>query len=86
MVSKLIFLMGYIIPIDILKYRTEDRRAYIRLPARDVTKVWSALSLFTSYEGLECMFRIFKVTQVLACLNLNSSIYFHKKTEDCTDT
>ncbi|XP_054710365.1 ribonuclease P protein subunit p14-like [Uloborus diversus] len=77
--------MGYIIPVDVLKYREEDRRALIRLPARELVKVWSALSLFSKYDDLDCMFRIYKVTPVLACLNLNSRLYEHLTVEGCRE-
>lgn len=75
--------MGCTIPVDVLKYREEDRRAFVRVPANDVEKVWSALSLFSKYNDLACMFRIYKVTPVLACLMLNKPLE-HKIKEKCS--
>ncbi|GFV10499.1 RNase H domain-containing protein [Trichonephila clavipes] len=51
----------------------------------ELVKVWSALTLFSSYQDLDCMFRVYKVTPLLASLNLNSNIYKHKEKGKCTD-
>ncbi|GFR29065.1 uncharacterized protein TNCT_191171 [Trichonephila clavata] len=77
--------MGCSVPVDVLKYRSDDRRAFIRFPSKELVKVWSALTLFSSYQDLGCMFRVYKVTPLLANLNLNSNIYKHKEKEKCTD-
>ncbi|KAG8185038.1 hypothetical protein JTE90_017061 [Oedothorax gibbosus] len=76
--------VGCAIPVDILKYDEKQRRAFIRIPSREVTKVWNSLLLFSSYEGLECMFRVYKVSPVLACLNMNSRLYNHKLSSNCS--
>ncbi|CAL1276687.1 unnamed protein product [Larinioides sclopetarius] len=77
--------MGCSIPVDILKYREKDRRAIIRIPSKQVTKIWSALTLFSSYDDLECTFKVYKTTPVLSCLNLNSTMYNHKEQDKCTE-
>lgn len=81
--KKLYGEMGYITSIDVLKYKEKDRRAYIRIPASELVKVWSSLSLFSTYDGLDCMFRVYKVTPVLCCLSLNSRMYDHKAADEC---
>ncbi|KAF8768048.1 Ribonuclease P protein subunit p14 like protein [Argiope bruennichi] len=77
--------MGCSIPFDILKYREKDRRAIIRFQSKHITAIWSALTLFSSYDDLECTFKVYKATPVLACLNLNSSIYNHKEQDKCME-
>lgn len=69
---------GCAIKVDILYYNGE-RRAYISFSAKNLTAVWSALCLFSKYDGLDCMFLIYKVTPVLAALNLNSRGFKHKR-------
>ncbi|GIY84212.1 ribonuclease P [Caerostris darwini] len=79
-------MMSCSIPVEILQYREKDRRGIIRIPSKETVKTWSALVLFSSYDNLECMFRVYKASPLLPCLNLCSSLYIHKKKDkECTE-
>ncbi|GIZ00796.1 ribonuclease P [Caerostris extrusa] len=54
--------MSCSIPVEILQYREKDRRGIIRIPSKETVKTWSALVLFSSYDDLECMFRVYKAS------------------------
>lgn len=75
--KKLFGEVGASIPVDVLRYRDADHRAYLRTQSRNLVKVWSSLSLFSSYDGKPCHFRIFKVSSSLASLSVSSSHYEH---------
>lgn len=64
--------VGSAIDIHILKYRSEDKRAFIQCPGKKVESVRIALTVFSTYENVRCCFRINKVTPDLASLNTNT--------------
>ncbi|XP_029838218.3 ribonuclease P protein subunit p14-like [Ixodes scapularis] len=77
--------VGASIQVDVLRYREHDRRAYLRTSIKNLVKVWSSLTLCTSYDGKPCTFRIFKVSCSLASLSVCSSHYEHKPVRQTTD-
>ncbi|XP_067129152.1 ribonuclease P protein subunit p14 [Centruroides vittatus] len=65
-------IVGSAIDIDVLKYREKDKRAFLRCPGKKVEKVRIALTIFSSYENVNCCFRINKVTPDLTSLSKNT--------------
>ncbi|CAN7989225.1 unnamed protein product, partial [Ixodes hexagonus] len=77
--------VGASIQVDVLRYREADKRAYLRTSSKNLVKVWSSLTLCTSYDGKPCSFRIFKVSCSLASLSVASSQYKHKAVQQAMD-
>lgn len=63
---------GASITVDILKFNMETYEAIIRVPEGGLVKLWSALTLFSSYNGARCAFRILQVSTHLLSLASSS--------------
>ncbi|XP_064473453.1 ribonuclease P protein subunit p14-like [Ornithodoros turicata] len=69
--------VGAGIPIDVLRYDKECMRAYLRTSVDQLVKVWSSLTLFSSYNNSQCSFRVYKVSHNLAALSVSSNAFQH---------
>uniref|UniRef100_A0A131XJQ9 Putative ribonuclease p 14 subunit n=1 Tax=Hyalomma excavatum TaxID=257692 RepID=A0A131XJQ9_9ACAR len=74
--------VGASIVVDVLKFREEDLRAYLRVLSSNLTKLWSSLTLTSCYNGRQCSFRVYKVSPSLASLAVSSSHYQHVPVEE----
>ncbi|XP_074602816.1 ribonuclease P protein subunit p14-like [Brevipalpus obovatus] len=63
---------GLAIPIDIIKFQPDNLRAYIRFPGKQFIKIQCALTLLSSWEGIDVNIVIHKVTHSLPALHVNS--------------
>ncbi|KAH3881443.1 ribonuclease P protein subunit p14-like [Dreissena polymorpha] len=60
--------------IDVLIYEKSSRTAVLRIPNINLSKIWSALSLYSNMNGLSCAFRILQISPHLMALSGNSRL------------
>jgi RNase P/RNase MRP subunit POP5 len=69
--------------VDILKYRPQDMRAYIRFNPNDLVYLRSSLTLFSEWKGSRCAFRFHKFSHSLSSLSIESFYQQHHVVENC---
>ncbi|XP_028302183.1 ribonuclease P protein subunit p14 isoform X2 [Gouania willdenowi] len=63
---------GAAINFDVLKYEEDSLTAILRIYSRGLVKLWSSLTLISSYENHNCAFRVNQVSPYLLALTGNS--------------
>uniref|UniRef100_A0A023G9W1 Putative ribonuclease p 14 subunit n=1 Tax=Amblyomma triste TaxID=251400 RepID=A0A023G9W1_AMBTT len=63
--KKLFGEVGASVTVDVLRFRESDLRAYLRVRSSNLVRLWSSLTLASSYNGKPCFFRIYKVKLLL---------------------
>lgn len=64
--------VGAAMAVDILYFDCKTTEGIIRVPSKGLVKIWSALTLFSSYGNTSCNFRVNKVSPHLASLSVDS--------------
>lgn len=64
--------VGASLPFDVLKFDETSLSATLRVYSCGLVKLWSALTLFGSYYGKKCAFRVEQVSPFLLSLAGNS--------------
>lgn len=75
MVSGLKTLFGEVgaaLNFDLLKYDEETFVSLLRVPSRGLVRLWSSLTLLSSYKNQSCAFRVLQVSPYLLSLTANS--------------
>lgn len=75
--KKLFGEVGASVQVDVLRYRESDRRAYLRVSSSNLVRLWSSVTLHSSYNDRPCSFRVYKVSASLASLSVASPHYQH---------
>ncbi|RWS17325.1 ribonuclease P protein subunit p14-like isoform X2 [Dinothrombium tinctorium] len=75
--------VGAAINVDIIKYDSSEKRAFIRFPAKQFVRVRSALTLLSSWEKQNCTFRIHKICHSLSSLPIESFNQHHNVVACC---
>ncbi|XP_036187688.1 ribonuclease P protein subunit p14-like [Myotis myotis] len=60
------------LPLDTLTYEEETLSAILRICSSGLVRLWSSLTLFGSYKGKKCAFRVIQVSPFLVALSGNS--------------
>lgn len=71
------FQVGSSISVDVLKYNSSNRRAFIRCPSDYFIKLHCALTLTGTFEGQVCAYRFHNFSPTLISLASNSRAYKH---------
>uniref|UniRef100_G3MTA8 Uncharacterized protein n=1 Tax=Amblyomma maculatum TaxID=34609 RepID=G3MTA8_AMBMU len=82
--KKLFGEVGASVTVDVLRFRESDLRAYLRVRSSNLVRLWSSLTLVSSYNGKPCFFRIYKVSPSLASLSVSSAHYQHVPATEAT--
>ncbi|XP_071082378.1 ribonuclease P protein subunit p14-like [Haliotis cracherodii] len=64
--------VGCSLTSDVLKYSPKDCSAILRVTHSNAVKVWSSLTLCSSFEGEPCAFRVLQTSPHLMALAVNS--------------
>ncbi|XP_034550460.1 ribonuclease P protein subunit p14 isoform X2 [Notolabrus celidotus] len=64
--------VGAALSFDLLKYDEETLTSFLRVPSRDLVRLWSSLTLLGSYKNRACAFRVLQVSPYLLSLTGNS--------------
>ncbi|XP_048348211.1 ribonuclease P protein subunit p14 [Sphaerodactylus townsendi] len=64
--------VGAALPVDVLSYEEKNLFAILRVPIIGLVKLWSALTLFDSYQNRKCAFRVTQTSPFLLALAGNS--------------
>ncbi|XP_061487754.1 ribonuclease P protein subunit p14-like [Rhineura floridana] len=64
--------VGAALPVDILTYEEKTLSAILRVANAGLVKLWSALTLFGSYQNGKCAFRVMQTSPFLLALAGNS--------------
>ncbi|XP_062979504.1 ribonuclease P protein subunit p14 [Elgaria multicarinata webbii] len=64
--------VGAALPVDLLTYEEKTLSAILRVPTIGLVKLWSALTLFGSYQNRKCSFRVIQTSPFLLALAGNS--------------
>nr|XP_028575439.1 ribonuclease P protein subunit p14 isoform X2 [Podarcis muralis] len=64
--------VGAALLVDVLTYEEETLSAVLRVPNVGLAKLWSALTLFGSYQNRKCAFRVIQTSPFLLALAGNS--------------
>lgn len=78
--KKLFGEVGASVQVDVLRFRESDLRAYLRVLSSNLVRLWSSLTLHSSYNDRPCSFRVYKVSSSLASLSVASPHYQHLPT------
>ncbi|XP_066474292.1 ribonuclease P protein subunit p14 isoform X2 [Tiliqua scincoides] len=64
--------VGAALPVDVLTYEEKTLSAILRVPNIGLVKLWSALTLLSSYQNRSCAFRVIQTSPFLLALAGNS--------------
>ncbi|XP_046568140.1 ribonuclease P protein subunit p14-like [Haliotis rubra] len=72
MIKEIYGEVGCSLTSDVLKYSLKDCTAILRVTHKNLVKVWSSLTLCSSFKGEPCAFRVLQTSPHLMALAVNS--------------
>eukprot|EP00128_Syssomonas_multiformis_P001413 Colp12_sorted_trinity150504_noHs@23142 len=68
--------VGASMQLDVLQYNAAEQSAILRVFSRDATKLWTALSMLSSYDNKPCVVVVHDSAPDLTDLVVNSSTFY----------